>query len=209
MSATVRNIAPGQAPGVEPLRLNLGCGRTILPGWINVDKTKLPGVDVGFDLNDCSAWNRMPFADDSVESFLLSHTIEHITNTLPLMQELHRIAKPGATIQVRVPYGSSDDADEDPTHVRRYFLQSWLYFAQPAYWRADYSYRGDWQAETIELVVPAGRFDGLTYGAALNVVRAERNVVREMIATLRAVKPIREPKRELQVSPEIKFVVLP
>ena len=155
-----------------------------------------------------AAWD-VKLSENSVDQFMMSHTIEHITNTLPLMQELYRIAKPDATITIRCPYGSSDDADEDPTHVRRYFLQSWLYFSAPAYWRADYGYGGDWQAETIELVVPAGRFDGLTYDAALNVVRAERNVVREMIATLRAIKPAREPKSELQVQPIIKFVLLP
>ena len=155
-----------------------------------------------------AAWDAK-FAENSVDQVMMSHTIEHITNTLPLMQELHRIAKPGAICTIRVPYGSSDDADEDPTHVRRYFLQSWLYFSQPAYHRADYGYRGDWQPETVELVVSALRFEGLTWHAGMNIVRAERNVVREMIATLRAVKPIREPKRELQVPPEIKFVVLP
>ena len=216
MSATVRNIAPGQAPGVSPLRLNLGCGRNIMPGWVNVDQVALPGVDLVQDLNNMTrntiwgmaGWDAR-FAESSVDQFMMSHTIEHITNTLSLMQELHRVAKPDALCTIRVPYGSSDDADEDPTHVRRYFLQSWLYFSQPAYFRADYGYRGDWQPETIELIVLASDFNGLTYDVAMNRVRMRRNVVREMIATLRAVKPIREPKRELQVQPIIKFVLLP
>ncbi len=193
------------------LRLNLGAGRNCLPGWVNVDQVDLPGVDLLANLNgfDRPEAKRFPYPDNSVDQFMLSHTIEHITHTLPLMQELHRIAKPNATITIRCPYGSSDDADEDPTHVRRYFLQSWLYFSQPAYFRADYGYRGDWQPETIELVVSAADFNGLTFDVAMNRVRMRRNVVREMIATLRAVKPIREPRRELQVPPEIKFVVLP
>ena len=214
MNAPATELSHGPAAVVAPLRLNLGCGRSILPGWFNVDQVDLPGVDLVQDLNNMGRerWNMAAwdanFSENSIDQFMMSHTIEHITNTLPLMQELHRIAKPDAKIVIRCPYGSSDDADEDPTHVRRYFLQSWLYFAQPAYWRADYGYRGDWQVETIELVVPTSRFNGMTVETAMNIVRSERNVVREMIATLRAVKPIREPKRELQVPPAIKFAVL-
>ncbi len=203
--SNVANLAVRDEAG--PLRLNLGCGRNILPGWVNCDLSLLPGIDYRVDLNDC-ARTPLPFMADSVDAFLLSHTIEHIPNVLPLMQELHRIAKPGAICTVRVPYGSSDDAWEDPTHVRAYFLQSWLYFSQPAYWRADYGYRGDWQADTIELVV-GNSFSGMPVSKALAKVQCERNVVVEMIATLRAVKPVREPKRELQAQPQIKFVVLP
>lgn len=207
IGATLRGFSPGPQPGVEALRLHLGCGRTILKGWVNVDQVSLPGVDVTADLNACRV-KRLPFADDSVDEFLLSHTIEHITDTLALMQELHRVAKPGSILTARTPYGSSDDAWEDPTHVRAYFIQSWGYFSQPYYWRADYHYRGDWQPETLELAVDKEDNKDLAPAAILARVFAERNVVREMVVTLRCVKPIREPKRELQVLPRIKFTLV-
>lgn len=35
--------ADGAASG---LKLHVGCGRTILPGWINLDASALPGVDL-------------------------------------------------------------------------------------------------------------------------------------------------------------------
>jgi len=124
------------------------------------------------------------------------------------MQELHRIAKPDALLVARVPYGSSDDAWEDPTHVRPYFIQSWGYFSQPYFWRyADHPYLGDWQPETLELIV-SNTFQGVEQHAILQRVFRERNVVMEMVATLRAVKPIREPKRDLQVLPKITFLAL-
>ena len=34
----------------SPRRLHLGCGRTIPPGWINLDFTQLPSVDVVAEL---------------------------------------------------------------------------------------------------------------------------------------------------------------
>jgi SAM-dependent methyltransferase len=73
----------------------------------------------------------------------LGDVIEHLHHTLPLMQELHRVPKPGAKAVIRVPHGASDDAWEDPTHLRGYFQSSSGYFSQQFYWRADYHYRGD------------------------------------------------------------------
>src|SRR5215831_340537 len=137
---------------VESRRLNVGCGRHIIPGWINLDSQPFPGIDVIVDLERC-AEVPLPIDDNSIDEFLLSHLIEHIRAPLPLMQELHRVARPEAKAIIRVPYGSSDDAWEDQTHVRAYFLQSFGYFSQPYYWRADYGYRGDWQPlETILFV---------------------------------------------------------
>lgn len=113
-----------------PKKLNVGCGRDILPEWINLDYAALRGIDVVYDLERC-AEIPMPFEDDSIDEFLLSHVIEHIRNSMPMMQELHRIAKPGALARIRLPHGASDDAWEDPTHVRSYFQQSFGYFSQP------------------------------------------------------------------------------
>src|SRR5262245_44004550 len=124
---------PTDRAPTEPHRLNVGCGRNVIPGWINLDAQPLPGVDIIADLERC-AEVPLPLGGDSVDEFLLSHVIEHIHAPLPLMQELHRIARPGAKAFIRVPYGSSDDAWEDQTHVRAYFLQSFGYFSQPYYW---------------------------------------------------------------------------
>ena len=187
-----------------PVKVNVGCGRNVMQGWINVDRMKLPGVDIVADIDRC-ADEPIPLEDDSVDEFLLSHVIEHIRNPLPLMQELHRIAKSNALAVIRVPYGSSDDAYEDPTHVRSYFLDSFHYFSQPLYWRADYGYRGDWQLEKVRLILPAAQNQGLSPKEILIKVSTLRNQVREMVGELRAVKPVREPRRELQSSAKIEL----
>ena len=85
-------------------RLHLGCGRNILPGWVNLDIAATQGVDVIADLNDC-ANTPLPIEDNTFDEFLAEHLLEHIPNPLPLMQELHRIAKPGAKATFTVPYG--------------------------------------------------------------------------------------------------------
>lgn len=179
------------------MRLNLGCGRNHLEGWVNVDSVALPSVDVVADLDRCREVP-LPFADDSVDELLLSHVLEHVGDTLALMQELHRIAKPGSVAVVRCPYGSSDDADEDPTHRHRFFVGSFGYFSQPYYWRADYGYRGDWEPRRILLRVHRDGNAGLSPQQIMGRVNAARNVVAEMVVDLVAVKPIRAADRALQ-----------
>jgi SAM-dependent methyltransferase len=168
----------------------------------------LPGVDVVADLDRCRD-GPLPFPDDSVDEMLLAHFIEHVRDPLPLMQELHRMAQAGCRMTIRVPYGASDDAYEDPTHVRPYFMNSFGYFSQPYYWRADYGYRGDWVTERITLVVRAEGNTGLSPADVMAKVMRERNVVIEMIAELVPHKPIREPRQELHVAPRIALELAP
>jgi ubiquinone/menaquinone biosynthesis C-methylase UbiE len=144
----------------------------------------------------------LPFEDNSVSEFLLSHVLEHVNNTLPLMQELYRVAAPDAVATVRLPYGSSDDAWEDPTHVRPYFLNSLNYFGQPYFWKADYGYRGDWKTENVYLLVDR-RFIGQSADEIMTSVRLERNVVAEMVAVMNAVKPIRAQDFSLHTKPRV------
>lgn len=190
------------------MKLNLGCGRHPIEGYVNVDHMALPGVDVVADLDAC-AKTPLPFDADSADEILMSHVLEHIQGSLSLMQELHRVAKAGALATILIPHGATDDAWEDPTHVRAYFPGSFGYFSQPYYWRADYGYRGDWQPEKVVLRIGADDAKGQSVQELWIRSRKERNLVREMVATLRAVKPLREPKRELQVPPIIEIALVP
>jgi SAM-dependent methyltransferase len=187
-------------------KLHLGCGRDILQGWINLDAVPLEGVDVVANLDECRT-TKLPFWNDSIDEFLANHVIEHLHNCLPFMEELYRIAKPNAKAVFRVPYGSSDDAFEDPTHRRQLFLNSFQYFSQPLYWRADYGYRGDWLTEKIELIVEADRHQEETVEEIMWQVHTFRNIVKEMVVELRAIKPIREPNKELQIQPKIEIIL--
>jgi len=191
----------------SPYRLNVGCGRNIQEGWVNLDSSPLPGVDLVCDLERVRD-RPIDLPDRTVELFLLSHVIEHVRDSLGLMQELWRLAIPNALAVIRVPHGASDDAWEDPTHVRSYFIQSFGYFSQPSYWRADYGYRGDWQPEKVQLLVSKDRCEGLTAQQIFTRVQTDRNVVREMVCELRSIKPIRPAQRELQTAPRIEVTVV-
>lgn len=173
-------------------------------GWTNLDRLPLDGVDVVFDLEACFAMH-LPFAPDSVSEIVGVDLIEHVAHPLELMGELHRVAAPGALCTWILPYGSSDDAWEDPTHVRPYFIGSWRYFAQPIYYRADYGYRGDWDIEEIALDLPA-HYRGTSPDVVLADVMTLRNVVLRQTVILRAVKPARPCDPALLSPPPVRFV---
>ncbi|PFI23090.1 hypothetical protein COI75_14460 [Bacillus cereus] len=63
----------------------------------------------------------MFFDVNSIEEFLAVHLLEHIQRPLDSMEELHQIAKQNAIMVCHVPCGFSDDAFEDPTHIRQFF----------------------------------------------------------------------------------------
>lgn len=190
------------------MKLHLGCGRTRMDGWINVDCTKIEGVtDEVVDLNEGADLIRV-FGYDSVDESIGVHVLEHLTDPLQFMAGLWCVTKPGGTVTFETPYGSSDDAWEDPTHVRPYFLNSWGYFSQPFYFRADYGYVGDWRTTDLTLAVDSSRWEGAAPADVLDAVQRERNVVQFMRATLEAVKPARAADKSLQEQPALTFALV-
>lgn len=91
------------------LRLNLGCGRERLDGFVNVD---LYGDCFIHDLN-VRPW---PWMDNSVGEVVMHHVLEHLPDTISVMKELYRVCSDGAKVHVAVPHPRSDDYLNDPTH---------------------------------------------------------------------------------------------
>lgn len=187
--------------------LNIGSGNNPRPDAINLDRTAGPHVDVVFDLETCALGAPLPFDDDTFDEIHASHILEHITAILPLMQELWRVAKPGAFLHVNVPPSSSDMAWDDPTHVRAFGLNAFQFFSQPAYKRADYGYRGDWEPKLITLIMEeevAKQFRSKEEAETAAI--HGRNFVSEMYVLSVARKPARAVS-EAETFPEIRIRV--
>lgn len=201
------------------MKLNLGSGREKMEGWVNLDCAPEVNPDTLFNLNELKLRHewlatspiggirpRLPFDDNTFDEMLMSHLLEHLPNPLAVMEELWRVAKPGCLLTCRLPYGGSDSAFEDPQHCRQYFLQSFEYFSQPCYWRADYGYRGDWKTKARNLLINKHEFpDSLDLKELMFMVNTMRNIVLEFYVELEAVKPPREPKRELAEGSPVNF----
>lgn len=83
-------------------RVNLGCGRDILPDWDNYDKYPIDGGVNFIDLE-----KRLPFDDNSIDYVKLSHVIEHIINREYLLRDIARVLKPGGILFLTAPYWSN------------------------------------------------------------------------------------------------------
>lgn len=106
------DLAP-TAPGAI---LDVGCGAEKVPGAVGLDISPDTAADIVHDLD------RFPYPveDSSFDQILLQDVIEHVAEPIRVFEELHRIARPGARIQLRTPHFSSVLAYGDPTH-RHYF----------------------------------------------------------------------------------------
>ncbi len=95
------------------MKLNLGCGRNILPGYLNADKY---GGEV-----ICDAMH-LPFRDGVFEEVLMIHTLEHILDLGLAMREIHRVLTLNCLLKAIVPYGL--DYFYDPYHHHAFNLIS-------------------------------------------------------------------------------------
>jgi SAM-dependent methyltransferase len=101
--------------------LNIGCGRVRRDGAVNLDISPEVGADVVHDLN-CVPW---PFDDGQFEQVFAFDVLEHVHEVPRVLEEIHRVSRPGALLHVTVPHFSSANAFTDLTH-RHYF--SWRSF---------------------------------------------------------------------------------
>ena len=83
----------------ETIRLNLGCGSDIRPGFVNVDKFPSSPEIVAAD------FPILPFEENFAHELLLSHVLEHFgyADGLLLCQEMLRVLKPGGIATIEVP----------------------------------------------------------------------------------------------------------
>ena len=102
----------------------MGCEKRKRVGYVGVDKLALDGVDVVHDLNAFP----YPFEDDSINEVLLTHVLKHLPDTICVMEEVWRICRSGAAINIVVPYYNSPEASQDPTHVRFFTEKTFDYF---------------------------------------------------------------------------------
>jgi SAM-dependent methyltransferase len=105
-------------------KLNLGSGLKRLDDAVNLDITPLTQPDVVHDLN-VRPW---PFPDKSFDEIVAYDVIEHLPNTLAVMEEIHRISADGAIVRITLPHFSSSNAFTDPTHVHYFGWFSFHYF---------------------------------------------------------------------------------
>jgi SAM-dependent methyltransferase len=109
-----------------PPTLNVGCGMVRIPDSIGVDFDPQTCADVVHDL-DQLPW---PFPDQTFHRLVCSHVLEHLRDPRRCLLELHRVARPGATLEIATPHYSSPDSWGDITHYMHFSLKTFEPFYQ-------------------------------------------------------------------------------
>lgn len=141
------------------------------------------------------------YFEDEYDVVYLSHVIEHVDNPLDLMQMMWNVTKADGLAIIRCPHGNSNDAWENPTHVRPMYPLSFLTYSQEYWWKEHTFYWGDWKIESVDLAIDQKVWDDVALTCPVgepefhatidHMVQRHNNIVTEMVARLRAVKPRR------------------
>lgn len=106
--------------GQAPVIIDLGCGENLqYPENIGIDKRATDACMIVADLAD-----GLPLGDRSVDRIFAVHVLEHLADYLPLLDECHRVLRPGGLLHVLSPWWRHVNAVADPTHVRFFDVQT-------------------------------------------------------------------------------------
>jgi predicted SAM-dependent methyltransferase len=87
------------------LKLHLGCGSHLLPGWVNIGLTKPAKAAKGLIWRKHNLLEPLPYANKSVDYIFTEHVLEHFTfkQATKLLKDWHRVLKPGGVLRIAVP----------------------------------------------------------------------------------------------------------
>lgn len=145
------------------LKVDLCCGLSKPEGYIGVDQFEGNNVDIIADLN-----GRFPFDDNSVDVVRAYDAIEHLKDRIHTMNEIWRICKPNAIVEISVPSTDGRGAFQDPTHVSFWNIHSFMYYSvnHPLYYNLCKRY-GFCGGFAIEQIYNVSTFDYIVHVNAI------------------------------------------
>jgi hypothetical protein len=109
------------------MKINIGAGGTRFNGFVNCDYSDLFNPEYIFDLEK-DTW---PFEDNSVDEVYAHHVMEHMgEGYFYCLQELYRVCKADAIIDIKVPHYRNENQFHDPTHRRFITMRGLALFDQ-------------------------------------------------------------------------------
>ncbi len=147
-----------------PKKMQIGSGKSWKYDFFNIDIDKRWKPDLVFDLNQdfpfdtkISTWR----FDDIIipkghfDYILSEHVFEHLEDVIKAMTTCMDLLADGGILEIEVPYDLSNGAWQDPTHVRAFNENSWLYYTDWYWYIGWQDYRFD-NTGTIFMLSPYG-----------------------------------------------------
>jgi SAM-dependent methyltransferase len=138
---TERGEAEGAGDGRRalplPRTLHLGSGKDFKPEHFNVDINGAWGPDAVLDIAasdtvgarvETERFGAATIEEGYFDGVIANDVLEHIPDLTAAMTNCLRLLRPGGCFYISVPYDLSLGAWQDPTHVRAFNENSWLYY---------------------------------------------------------------------------------
>lgn len=107
-------------------KLDMGCGLRKRTDAIGIDKNPRSQADIIHDLDQFP----YPFTDNEFDEVICDNVLEHLDDVIRVMEEIHRIVKPGGIVTIIVPFFTDRNAFNDPTHKHFFGTRSFDYLIE-------------------------------------------------------------------------------
>jgi SAM-dependent methyltransferase len=140
--------------------MNLGSGKDYKHDYLNVDVLDRVKPDLILDLSQeqifpisCSSqlYGQMLLLENSFDVIVANDVLEHVSNLELLMGNALKLLAIGGRFLINVPYELSLGAWQDPTHLRAFNQNSWLYYTDWFWYLGWIEYRFDLTELTFNL----------------------------------------------------------
>ena len=125
-----------------PNIVNLGSGKNWMVDYLNIDYNPVWSPDLIMDLNKpipfretltTDRFGEICLSENQMDILIATDLLEHISDLTAVMSSCLMWLKIGGKFIIQVPYDLSLGAWQDPTHVRAFNENSWLYYTD-WYW---------------------------------------------------------------------------
>ena len=120
---------------MQPLTLNLGSGKDWRDDCLNADIQARVKPDwvadisrVNFGEIIATRFGEIQIKPYMFDKIIANDVLEHIPDLVGAVTNCKNLLKPGGEFHIHVPYELSLGAWQDPTHVRAFNENSWLYY---------------------------------------------------------------------------------
>ena len=152
VDAVLGKLRTGSDETLVPSRMNIGSGKDYRAGYLNVDINPSTNPDLLFDLSSISTlpvtvrspvYGDVVFSEASLDEIVAIDVLEHIPDLEGFMTNCLALLREGGRFEILVPYDLSFGAWQDPTHVRAFNENSWLYYTEWFWYLGWFEYRFD------------------------------------------------------------------
>ncbi|OMF92712.1 methyltransferase domain-containing protein [Paenibacillus sp. FSL R7-0273] len=97
------------------MKIDIGCGSAKESGYLGIDRTAYPGVDIVCNINE-----EIPLPDNTAEFVMASRVLPYVDNLMTVLAEIYRISCHKAVVCILAPYAHSYPHSSNPFFKQKF-----------------------------------------------------------------------------------------